>query len=476
MKKKILGFILVFALMFSVTACGGDDSKSDEAHEELWSAIYDAYVFALPLMIEDATAQVSTNTKEVTNEKAPINQIFHADELVDASFTDIVTPNVDTIYSQGFIDLSEEAYVLILPEVKDRFFSVEIMDAYTNARYMLGSGGDYEGETNFAMTYHDPERSTITEVPDGLTELEMPTANGWILIRTLVEDDADIKNVKEIQKQISFIPLHDAYLSSKEYVAPEGEFDEHKQFVPSEHILEMGPEEYFTIANSLLEKNPPAKVPAALDVVNVGAGKTFDISILGDSYEEDWAKMQKNLPANLMEHSIQYMTTNAAWQFFGYPVAEFDEGDSTFEYRALVALEGLGANPVDIAIYPKAEKDDKGEELNGKNKYVIHFEKDALPPTEEQGFWSITAYGEDKALIDNPIDKYLINDRSDYIYNADGSLDIFVQKEAPNNPELEVNWLPVDNEVFHLYMRVYLPAKEAMDGTWKAPSITKISN
>ena len=131
----------------------------------------------------------------------------------------------------------------------------------------------------------------------------------------------------------------------------------------------------------------------------------------------------------------------------------------------MVALVGLGANTVDVAIYPKTHTDAAGAALTGEKTYTIHFE--TLPPTLEGGFWSVTAYNEENFLIDNPIDRYCVNDRSAYRLNEDGTLDITLSKEAPEDPS---NWLPVSDGEFHLFMRIYLPDMTALE-TWEAPVI-----
>lgn len=66
-----------------------------------------------------------------------------------------------------------------------------------------------------------------------------------------------------------------------------------------------------------------------------------------------------------------------------------------------------------------------------QQRYTIHFDKDALPPTQESNFWSITAYTSDNFLINNELNRYCINDRSGFTLNEDGSLDILVQSNAP---------------------------------------------
>ena len=120
---------------------------------------------------------------------------------------------------------------------------------------------------------------------------------------------------------------------------------------------------------------------------------------------------------------------------------------------------------VDVAIYPKTTVDETGAALTGEKTYTLHFE--TLPPTLDGGFWSVTAYGEDDFLIDNPLDRYCINDRSDFKLNEDGTLDLILSKEAPADTS---NWLPVSDGEFHLFMRIYLPDMAALD-TWQPPVI-----
>ena len=72
----------------------------------------------------------------------------------------------------------------------------------------------------------------------------------------------------------------------------------------------------------------------------------------------------------------------------------------------------------------------------------------------------MTAYGEDNFLIDNPISRYCVNDRSGLHRNADGSVDVTLSKDAPEDT---TNWLPVSDEKFHLFLRIYKPDWTALD-------------
>ena len=75
-------------------------------------------------------------------------------------------------------------------------------------------------------------------------------------------------------------------------------------------------------------------------------------------------------------------------------------------------------------------------------------------------------------LIDNEIDRYCINDRSNVVYNDDGSLDIYIQTQRP--VENEENWLPVFDGDFHLILRVYMPDATVVNNEWQMPTIKMV--
>jgi hypothetical protein len=70
---------------------------------------------------------------------------------------------------------------------------------------------------------------------------------------------------------------------------------------------------------------------------------------------------------------------------------------------------------------------------------VLHFHKGKLPPAD--AFWSITMYDEQGFQVSNPIDRFAIGDRDKLTFNADGSLDLYLQSDSPGKDK-ESNWLP----------------------------------
>ena len=451
--KRSLATLLTALILLScgLTSVGIAEPTDADA---VWELVSDAYIYAFPLVLTDATKTMSTNTDGSVTGRAPINQINHAKKLADASFRTVVTPNVDTLYSQAWLDIGAEPMVYVLPET-DRFCNVQLLDAWTNTAAVLDKAGAYA----IALS------SWEGELPEGVTRVDVPTATVWTIARIVLSGNEDLPNVNAIREHMRLLPLS-AYLEGGDYIAPAGTYDKENDFVPVNKVLSMSPAEFFNTANALMQINPPAEADAKLleklAAINVGQGMTFDASILGADAAERWTQMLKGLRATLSAESANYAQNLGQWIYFGRPIGDFG---TAYTYRAMVALVGLGANTVDVAIYPKTDTDVTGAALTGEKTYTIHFE--TLPPTLEGGFWSVTAYNEENFLIDNPIDRYCINDRSAYRLNEDGTLDLVLSKEAPEDTS---NWLPVSDGEFHLFMRIYLPDMTALE-TWEAPVI-----
>jgi hypothetical protein len=70
----------------------------------------------------------------------------------------------------------------------------------------------------------------------------------------------------------------------------------------------------------------------------------------------------------------------------------------------------------------------------------------------------------------NRINRYAIGDRDALKYNADGSLDIYLQHDSPG-AEKESNWLPAPMGKLGITMRIYAPKPEALDGRWNPPAV-----
>ncbi len=428
--------------------------------EGSWDLLREGYIFTFPLVLVHTTrARITAQT--------PVNRFNHAKNLATARDTNVVTPNVDTVYSQVWLDLAEDAVVLVRPEAA-RFCSFEVLDAYTNCVAILGTGGDGQHACSYLLT----GPAWQGDVPAGMVQVPLPTSMGWIIGRTICSGEGDMENVRALQEEmwVGTLTEHRTGIAAEPPAAQSAGTG-----TPLQQVLAMGPAAYFQLANDLMARNPPADADAPLiarlAAVGIGPGLDFDPAVLGANAAADWQGMLTALRPELIAASLPYQVQNGLWSSFGAPIAEFG---TAYEYRALVALAGLGANPVSVAVYPKAMNASDGSRLTGAGRYVLHFEADALPPVKDMGFWSVTAYdSSNDLLIGNELDRYCINDRSELAWNDDGSLDIYLQAEAPQDVPLS-NWLPVCKGEFHLHLRIYLPDESVLNGQWRAPEILSI--
>src|SRR5262249_34469657 len=139
--------------------------------------------------------------------------------------------------------------------------------------------------------------------------------------------------------------------------------------------------------------------------------------------------------------------------------------------RAIVAMVGLGANQPEDAIYPLNVADADGKPVTAESSYVLHFDKDELPPVG--AFWSLTLYDSEGFQVVNPLNRFAIGDRDDLKFNADGSLDLYVQNQNPG-PDKEANWLPAPKSGhLGLTLRLYAPKREVAEGRWNPPAIRR---
>jgi hypothetical protein len=140
--------------------------------------------------------------------------------------------------------------------------------------------------------------------------------------------------------------------------------------------------------------------------------------------------------------------------------------------RAGVVLDQRNVTVPEEALYPLGREDCDGAALDGANAYRVRFAPDQLPPVG--AFWSITIYDDAGRLVANPIDRYAIGDRTPgLITSRDGSQDIYIQHPQP--PSGPSNWLPAPAGRFYLMLRLYIPAPEVLDGTWRPPPIEPVS-
>ena len=98
------------------------DARADlDTHADLDELAAQAWVYGYPPVLMDVTRQVM-----LARGLAP-NQFDHMRTYPDHTFTDVVSPNADTLYSSAWLDLRAEPVVLSLPPTSGRYLMLSLI-------------------------------------------------------------------------------------------------------------------------------------------------------------------------------------------------------------------------------------------------------------------------------------------------------------------------------------------------------------
>jgi hypothetical protein len=465
--------LLFRSVVFAATAATAGKSMPADAQgsvspAEARAIAKEAYVYGFPV-VDNYRIQyayfVDTKNPEY---KAPWNQIWNSARLFTAADKTIQTANSDTLYSMVGADLRAEPLVLTVPAIeKDRYFSVQLIDYYTQNFDYIGTRTTGNGGGTFLLAGPGWKGETpkgIDKVFRSETELAFP---GY---RTQLFNPGDLDNVKKVQAGYKVQTLSAFLGQAAPEAAPDVDFI--KPLTPAEQRTSA---EFFNILNFVLQFCPTVPSENALMErfarIGVGAGKTFDVATLAPDTKaaiiqgmaDAWAEhaaLQKRIDA-------QEVSTG---EFFG--TREFLKNN--YLYRMAGAVYGIYGNSRQEAMYPSYAVDADGQKLDGVNRYIIRFAPDQLPPVN--AFWSMTMYDfPAQLMVDNPLNRYLLNTPMlpQFKKDADGGFTLYFQSKPPG-ADKEANWLPAPEGPFLLVMRLYWPKDEALEGKWKQPPLKRV--
>ena len=452
-------------LTFTSSVAGAQISATPE---EARAIAKEAAIYGYPI-IDSYRVNYDYFFKPGTTEyKGEPNTIINVPRVYSPADTSIQTPNSDTPYSFLGADLRTEPLVLTVPEIPEgRYYSIQFIDAYTFNFAYVGSRATGNGGGNFLLAgpnWKGEKPAGIKEVIQSETEMNL------LIYRTQLFDPSDIGNVKKIQSEYKVQPLSQFLGQPAPAAAPKISY-----MIPCTPEEQKKSLKQFEVLNFVLQFCPTVPSETAMmerfAKIGIGAGKTFDASKFSPEVQQAIAE-----------------GVGDAWLEFGGLVKQINEGKVTsgdvfgtrkylngnYLYRMTAAVLGIYGNSKEEAMYPVLRIDAEGKPLTGANNYTLHFQKGQLPPVH--AFWSTTMYELPQSLlVANPINRYLINSAMipELKTDADGGVTLYIQNETPGK-DLESNWLPAPKGPFAVYMRLYWPKTEALDGTWKAPALKKV--
>ncbi len=483
--KSLLQGLATVVLLAMLSACGdsssgiagsSNDSSSSsatagplttaEAHDLARQAYIVSYAPVANYAKQSPRAfDKSSLTYTGTNKLFSVPLLF--DNLI-AKQAGIPSPNNDTLYSSGVIDLRNEPVVVSAGAVSDagRYYSLQLLDLDTDVLPYISSLTNQNQGGHYLVVGPD---NTLPADTSGFTGvIRSPSRIVTILGRVQVFNEVDQVKAALVQSNFKIQTLS-AYLGTS---APSTTAAD----LPAYDATTAAGLGYLQYANQVFSLQPleasDPDLAAQLARIEVGSTQTFKAAdfpqAIQDAIQQGLADGQTAVEAAGLSHSV----VRNGWSSVD-PSVLSDSGSFGSDYlaRAAVAYTLLYMNTRAEAWYGLASVDGQGAVLSGSGNYSLHFDAGQLPPSKY--FWSVTAYDAATHLfINNLIGRYKISSTTSGVqYNADGSLDIPIQANAPTTAAGLANWLPIGSTPFYLIIRSYGPAQGILDGSWVPPPI-----
>ncbi|MGA5818665.1 DUF1254 domain-containing protein [Kitasatospora sp. NPDC094028] len=440
---------------------------------ELEALAADAYVYGYPLVAGLTMVERFTQGGLGTLPAAGFNHFSHATRLAGPG-DHFVSVNNDTIYSIAQLDLSEGPLVLNVADAAGAYYVLQFIDAWTANTAYLGRRATGTGEQTWLIVPPDWHGTP----PDPARVIELPTTVGTIVGRFACAGPEDLPRVRALQDGLTLRPLEPgglvAGLPEPDQDVPERlAFFERlrvwmRAFPPSAQDIEY--QRRFAPLGLLDEGASPYRAAAEQWTFALAKGLAA-----GRERVEDATRPAEDHPLGEWRgalHLFDYNSDHLGPGTLDDPEWRIPDRRAAYLSRAAAARAGLWGNHAYEASYAMTYDDADGRPLSGAHRYTLHF--DQPPPAE--AFWSVTMYAlPDYYLVENPIDRYSIGDRTPgLVYGADGSLTVTLQHEQPEDATAAANWLPTPVGEFRPIMRIYQPEAAVLDGSYQVPPIVRV--
>jgi len=462
--RRFIAVAFMAALSAAIAASPRAAAQS-ASPEEAQAIAMEAYIYLYPLIMMDVSRQQMTNIEAGKMiGRGPMNTFANIRTFPPADFREVVRPNFDTLYSISWLDLTVEPVIVSVPDTQGRYYLLPLLDMWTDVFAVPGKRTTGTAAADFAIVPPGWNGTLLA----GVERINSPTPYVWVIGRTQTNGPADYAAVHKVQDGFKITLLSDWGKTPR---APAVTIDPgvDMQTPPLRQVNAMPATDFFKYGAELMKVNPPHmtdwSVLARMRRIGFEPGKSFDPAkadseALARGAAAGLKLMRDKTPTIALVVNGWQMNTNTMGVYGNY-----------YLKRAIVAMIGLGANQPEDAVYPINIGEADGQPLRGESKYVLHFNKDELPPVD--AFWSVTMYDAEGFQVANPINRFAIGDRDALKYNADGSLDLYFQHDNPGGA-LEANWLPSPaSGILGVTMRLYAPKQPVLDGRWNPPAVQK---
>ena len=382
---------------------------------------------------------------------APIGQLGHMRSLPTWESVMPFTPNVDTLYSGSICELDHAPAVFIAPAMPDRYWSLEIADAFLANQPYLGTRTTGTDAGAWLLVAPDWDG----EVPEGLTLYRSRSSSVMLALRIHIEGESDTPEVVRAQHGFRLTTI-EGFLDGSHRPAPKME---PVLAPPVDHDIA-----YFTTLCELLDRNPPqagdGSVVALLGHLGLEPGRRIDPDAIRPPVRRGLARAAAEGP-RIIGWKVKHRGRKNA-TMWNVDLVGGSYGDDHLA-RAEGAIQGLFVHDPEECIYFHTYHSGDGELLDGSSTYTLHFDATQLARVHPFGFWSITGYDPKFTLVRNDAHRYAVQSGDgDLNFDPDGGLTIVIGPDRP--AQHEANWIATcPGELFRLNYRIYLPTDEMLD-------------
>ncbi|PGH28517.1 hypothetical protein GX50_08744 [[Emmonsia] crescens] len=371
------------------------------------------------------------------------NKLYHRRKLATHQDLQVVRPNVDTIYSNIFTDLSSNDLELEIPAISDRYWCYSFYDMYANNTVNISSlQGHQPGKYLIRCTNKDFGLQLSSSESDYKGYANMPTPYGTSISRFATDQSASdqaVVNKYQGQVRLKCIPraasiappfqlsifTEPGHRASKTVSKVEAVLRLTAKLSPYNLSPVLGDRQWIaaTLKESGIEKGNFI-CPEGVDMSRV--------------YEVAQGQVQALIETDSLSHGNGWVSA--------YPEYLGNYG-SHYGARYSTARRGYLAITKEQAVYPSLPRD---LELGPDEAILIRFTR--RPVLVKTGFWSLTAYNEEQYLVPNNLHRYCLGDRDDLTFpdgtllsdkSKDGEFYILLQAADMKPPKKWMNnWLP----------------------------------
>jgi hypothetical protein len=425
-----------------------------------------AFLFGLPPVYNSLQAEILSNAPQPEGMRAPFGQFFHYRLFPESSLKEVSGFNVDALYSTGLIDVWREPYILTVPPMGDRYWIVQIIDAWSEipaapgARTAGGTGG------NFVIAgshWTDP-------LPEGMPVIRPATSLVMVAPRIYTSGKDDEASVHHLQEQFKLTPLSKW---GTDYAPPAVlpvRLGVDTRTPVTRQVFSMTPEVYFSRLSFLLLHNPPHKidrdVATRMERLGITPGTPFRMDRFGPGVRKAIREGMVAAQREIEESKARMVEMRNGWEV----TQDLGRYGTRYTQRAAWTYYSVSANLVGDAFYATAPVDNDGKKLNGGRRYTLTFPKGKLP--SGKAFWSVTLFDPETCAQPGAASRRTLSAQGQVLPGRDGSITLYIQHDPPG-PERDSNWLPAPDGPFLLGLRLYWPG-EVADSSWNPPPVIRV--